>query len=87
MTTFKDETNGHAKVAKHAHLSLDFNLETHTLEVNGNAPNLDCALNMLDMAKRAYEAQLRQQQAVEFAQQQARAIEDQRIRSMVRKGS
>ena len=68
--------NGAAHAAHSASLTITMDLCTHTVKVNATTPNLDCALSMLAAATRAIEAQLRQQQALEFAARQQRAAQD-----------
>ncbi|MBZ5569457.1 MAG: hypothetical protein LAN64_16615 [Acidobacteriia bacterium] len=78
--------NGAAHAAHTASLHIEMDLCTHTLKVNAQTPNLDCALSMLAATTRAIEAQLRQQQALEFAARQQRAAQDAQISAMVRGG-
>jgi hypothetical protein len=68
--------NGAAHTPHVAEVRITMELCTHTVRVDAATPNLDCALSMLAAATRALEAQLRQQQALAFAQQQQRAAEN-----------
>jgi hypothetical protein len=85
-----DDSNGNGNGAAHvghsARITIDMDLCAHTIRLDAQVPHLDCALSMLAQTTRAIEAQLRQQQALEFAARQQRAAEDKQVRAMLTRG-
>lgn len=57
-----------------------------TLQIGGQFPSLDYALNMLDQARRELEAQWRLQRAAQYQQQQINVAYNEQIRRELQKG-
>lgn len=74
--------NGNGSAAK-AELHITMDLLTHTIRCDATVPNLDCALSMLAAATRAYEVQLKQAQAMNFAAELKRAQDAENVRLML----
>jgi len=76
--------NGNAKTNAHqknltGFIQLEFTAEPWHLQMNGEFPNFDVALSMLDQARRAVEAKQRLALALEAQQKMAEQAENARI--------
>jgi hypothetical protein len=74
-----DTTNGNGRVT--ATLTLRMDMLTHTLNVEGDGPNLDTYIAMLDQAKRTLELQARAQAVAQIQQQ----VKDAQLTEAVRR--
>ena len=67
------------------HLALTFDPETFHLDVKFTGPNLDCALAMLDQARRWFENQLRAAAAMQIQADMQRASADASLAASIRR--
>jgi hypothetical protein len=65
-------------------MTLTFDPETFHLDVKFTGPNLDCALAMLDQAKRWFENQLRAAAAMQIQADMQRARSDAALAASLR---
>lgn len=77
----------HDGQARHPHLVITVtDVGTGAMQIDGDVPTVDYAINMLQQALREYEAQWRMARMAVMQQQQIMQAENERIRRELAKG-